>query len=123
MARVLIVDDDPGIREVIGFVVEDAGHSIIEAADGQSALDFVKVEHPDLIVLDMKMPGMDGWEFARQYRALYGKRAAILVLTASREAAARSDSIEAEAVLPKPFDLDLLTDQISRLLTRFNESP
>jgi len=61
---------------------------------------------PDVILLDMKMPVMDGWEFARVYRAAPGQHAPIVVVTAAADAAGRAAEVAADGHLPKPFDLD-----------------
>jgi DNA-binding response OmpR family regulator len=64
----------------------------------------------------MKMPGMDGWEFVRRYRELYGHRAPIIVLTAAPDAAQRGADVSADSYVPKPFDLDVLLECVSSIL-------
>jgi two-component system chemotaxis response regulator CheY len=113
MARVLVIDDDPTIRQVVAFALADEGHEVAEAADGQAALAAIARRHPDVILLDMKMPGMDGWVFVERYRARYGRRAPIVVLTAAPDAARRGAEVEAEAYLAKPFDLDALVELVA----------
>ena len=109
MECVLIIDDDPRIRQVMRYALGDEGYQIVEAADGQAALDLLAgSEHPSVILLDMKMPGMDGWQFMERYRARYEHRAQIIVVTAARDAAQRSATVEADGYLAKPFDLDEL---------------
>ncbi|HET9016769.1 MAG TPA: response regulator transcription factor [Thermomicrobiaceae bacterium] len=108
MARILVVDDDPNIRQVVRFALGDEGHQVEEASDGRAALEQADRFHPDVILLDMKMPGMDGWEFARRYRARYGRRAATVVLTAAHDAGRRARDIGADGYVAKPFDLDVL---------------
>jgi CheY-like chemotaxis protein len=115
MARVLVVEDDEGIRELIALALGDEGHQVDEALDGRSALEQIARQPPDLIILDMKMPGMDGWEFARAYRGRHGGRTPIVVLTAAIDAEARATEVGAEAFLAKPFDLDALIERVSRL--------
>lgn len=110
--RILVIDDDAGIRRLIGYVLGDEGYDVDEAPDGKSALELVSRHHPDIIILDMKMPGMDGWEFARTYRQLYGNQAPIIVLTAAQDAAERAKDVSAEGYLPKPFDIDTLLARI-----------
>jgi len=113
MARVLVVDDDPAIRRVIAYALSDEGHRVSEAEEGGAALLAIAREHPDIILLDMKMPGVDGWEFARRYRERYGEQAAIIVVTAAQDAAQRSAEIAADGFLAKPFDLDTLTERVA----------
>ena len=115
MARVLVIDDDPSIRQVVAFVLADEGHEVAEAGDGEAALAAIERGHPDVIVLDMKMPGLDGWAFVERYRARYGRRAPIVVLTAAQDAARRAAEVGAEAHLAKPFDLDELVEVVAAL--------
>lgn len=116
MPRVLVIDDDPSIREAIRFVLSDEGFEVDEAANGQAALDAIDRRHPDLILLDMKMPVMDGWEFVGRYRARYDRRAQIVVVTAAQDAARRSADAGADDYLSKPFDLDDLVRLVSTLV-------
>ncbi|HEX8229738.1 MAG TPA: response regulator transcription factor [Chloroflexia bacterium] len=116
MTRVLVVDDEVDIRQVLAYVLVDEGYEVDEASNGEAALELIERRHPDVIILDMKMPGIDGWEFARRYRDLYGNRAPIIVLTAAQDAARRGTDISAESYVPKPFDLDVLVERVSALV-------
>lgn len=116
MRRVLVVEDDPAIRQLIAFALSDEGYEVEEAANGRTALERVERQHPDLIILDMKMPEMDGWQFAQHYRARYDHRVPIIVLTAARDAAQRSGDIEAEDYVAKPFDLDQLIGHVKGIV-------
>lgn len=69
MARILVVDDDPHLREVVRFALERAGHAVAEAADGAAALASFDAEAADLVVLDVLMPELDGLEVCRRLRA------------------------------------------------------
>lgn len=69
MASILVVDDEPDIRELVRINLELDGHSVITASNGSEALDFAVGEHPDLVVLDVMMPGMDGWEVLASMKA------------------------------------------------------
>ena len=81
---------------------------------GQEALERVAQEMPAVILLDMKMPGMDGWEFAREFRDRYDHLAPIVVLTAAEDARKRVEEIGAEGYLSKPFEIDDLIRAIER---------
>ena len=105
---ILVVDDDPMVRRLLFWVLTEEGYAVLEAADGAIALVRVHEAPPSLILLDMRMPVMDGWEFARRYRALPGPHAPIVCVTAAVDAAARGAQIEAAATLDKPFNLDEL---------------
>lgn len=116
MTRVLVVDDEVDIRYVLAYVLADEGYDVDQASDGVSALELIERRHPDIIILDMKMPGMDGWEFAKLYRERYGNRAPIIVLTAAQDAARRGTEIMADSYVPKPFDLDVLLEHVAAIV-------
>src|SRR5919108_2663995 len=111
---VLVVEDDPAMRELVEVILEDAGFLVRTAADGQAALERVAQELPGVILLDMRMPRMNGWEFARAFRAQYDRRTPIVVLTAATDARQRAQEIEAEGYLGKPFELDDLVRTVER---------
>lgn len=114
-ARILVVDDDEAIQELIATTLIDEGYQATTAPHGAAALKLID-EPPDLILLDMRMPVMDGWQFAQAYRAGPGPHAPIIVLTAARDAAGVAAQIGAVAYLPKPFLLDDLLDLVNRTL-------
>jgi CheY-like chemotaxis protein len=66
MAKILIIDDEPSIRELYSFIFSDAGHEVLLAQDGRAALETLKAHIPDFMVLDVSMPGMSGTEFIEQ---------------------------------------------------------
>ncbi len=111
---VLVVDDEPEILDVATFVLEDEGYAVRTASDGQQALSLVSEQTPDLILLDMRMPVLDGWGFAREYRSRYDQRAPIVVLTAAASAAKRAEEVGAIGYLEKPFELDALVGIVRR---------
>ncbi|HVR88647.1 MAG TPA: response regulator [Candidatus Limnocylindria bacterium] len=106
----LVVDDDEGIRELITSALAEEGYDVTAAADGAEALDVARRCDPAIIVLDMRMPVMDGWQFARAYRALPGPHAPIVICTAALDAREDARAIGADGFVGKPFLLeDLLT--------------
>jgi CheY-like chemotaxis protein len=111
---ILVVDDDLGIRSALAAFLEDAGYLVEEAANGREALTWLERQHPTLVLLDMRMPVMDGWEFARALRA---RRIAVplVVMTAARDAQAWAEEIAAEAYVSKPFDYDVLLSTVERI--------
>ena len=111
---ILVVDDDESIREFVSVALADEGYRVLTASDGAAALELARRQHPGVILLDMRMPVMDGWEFSRAYRRLPSPHAPIVVVTAARDVAARAAQIQADAFLAKPFDLDELLDVVSR---------
>lgn len=112
--RILVVDDDKDVRDLIAIVLSSGGYDVRTAQHGADALDLARQAPPGLILLDMRMPIMDGWEFARVYRAEPGPHAPIIVLTAARDVANRAAEINADGYLGKPFDVVELLDLVAR---------
>jgi CheY-like chemotaxis protein len=111
MARVLVVDDELDIREAVSEVLAFEGHEVFTAGDGQEALRRCRVLLPDLILLDLMMPGMNGWDFrATQRRDPAISAIPVVVLSAL----GRVGTVEASAFLPKPFGLDDLLEAVRR---------
>jgi CheY-like chemotaxis protein len=103
---VVVVDDDSLIRQMIRWALEEEGYVVLEAENGRDALQVLARHKPDLILLDMNMPVMDGWEFARTYRReADGTGAPIIVLTAALDARRWAQEVEAAAYLGKPFQI------------------
>jgi DNA-binding response OmpR family regulator len=111
--HVLVVDDDPNITQAVRDGLEFEGYRVTTAINGAEALREVRDDPPTLILLDMRMPVMNGWEFAEQYRTT-GHPAPVIVMTAAANAHVWADEIQADAVLPKPFSLDDLVAAVSR---------
>ena len=112
---VLVVDDDPDIRGFVREVLSLEGRPVVEAGDGAEALRAVEREPPCAIILDMRMPRLSGWEFARRYRQRPGPHAPIICTTAEAECAAACREVGAAAALPKPFELGDLLAALDRL--------
>ena len=106
--RVLVVDDDEHIRQLLVGELRDAGFDAREAAHGAEAMSVVQGWRPDVILLDLVMPWMNGYEFAEAYRNQPGPHAPIIAVTAVGAAAARRTVAEvgAEQVVLKPFVVD-----------------
>jgi len=105
--RVLVVDDEPDIRATVSAMLEIEGYAVAEAMNGAEALAAVEADPPDLILLDMRMPVLDGWGFAAELRRR-GHRIPIVVMTAARDAARWAAEIAATAFIAKPFGYDEL---------------
>jgi len=114
MSKVLVVDDDETISEFVVWVLADDGHEVMSATNGVVAFQKLERFNPDVILLDMRMPVMDGWRFANLYRDGRASPAPIVVLTAAQDVAQRANEIEADGYLGKPFDLDELLAIIHR---------
>lgn len=106
--RVLVVDDDADIRDLVSLALLDEGYEVVAAANGAQALERVRGCFPDVILLDMQMPEMDGPTFARRYREEPGPHAPIVVFTAAGRAGEWANALQAAAIVEKPFDLDTL---------------
>ena len=111
---ILVIDDDPGIRLTIRWALEDAGFEVETAADGTEALEQVQRLRPALVVLDLRLPGMDGQTVAARLRADHGEPLPILLVTAEDRAAAIARRVGAYAFVAKPFDLDDLVETVRR---------
>jgi CheY-like chemotaxis protein len=118
-ARVLVVDDDELIRDTLATALSDEGYSVRVAGDGRAALDTLGAWRPDLIVLDLMMPIMDGQAFrAAQRSAPVTADIPVIVLSAAHNVHARAADLGAAAVFPKPFDLMALLDAVENALRR-----
>jgi|LauGreDrversion4_2_1035121.scaffolds.fasta_scaffold110390_1 CheY-like chemotaxis protein len=116
---VLLADDDLTIRALVRSALEPLGCDIIEAEDGEEALERVLTDEPDLVVLDVMMPGLTGWEITRYIREREGyDDILILMLTAVGQAvnALTAPLYGADRYLDKPFDLDELARVVRELL-------
>jgi CheY-like chemotaxis protein len=111
---VLVVEDQPDIRDFVAFVLENEGYCVTTADNGAVALEQVARKPVDIVLLDMRMPVMDGWAFAEAYRQRPGPHAPIVVLTAANDASTRAAQIQADAYLGKPFELDDLLSVVAR---------
>jgi CheY-like chemotaxis protein len=115
MTGVLVVDDEQSIRDFLGIVLEDEGYEVRTASNGQEALEQLATDLPDLLVLDIMMPVVDGREVLRRVRADPGlSRLAVLVMSAAADPALLGSGFD--AFLAKPFDLDDLIASVARLV-------
>ena len=105
MAAVLVVDDDESIRAMLVGILEFEGYAVRTAANGAEALTAIESDPPCLVLLDMRMPILDGWGFAAALRDR-GLRVPVAVMTAARDAQRWCDEIGGDACLSKPFDVD-----------------
>jgi CheY-like chemotaxis protein len=110
--RVLVVDDDASIRELLSTALEDDGYEVVPATNGQDALSVVERWRPDVIVLDLMMPVMDGWTFAKRLHER--EEIPIVVLSAATDLARHAKTVGAREVVGKPFDLDQLLPMVAR---------
>ena len=117
--HILIVDDDDSPRAVIRVTLELEGHTVAELASGELALEVARSSRPDLVILDLLMPGVDGLAVLRDLRADASlAMIAVVVLTAlaDEDSEQRARALGARAYIAKPVDVDDLVRAISRIL-------
>ncbi|SFE27402.1 DNA-binding response regulator, OmpR family, contains REC and winged-helix (wHTH) domain [Paenibacillus algorifonticola] len=119
MTRILVVDDDPHIRELIGHFLQQEGFEIVEAVDGLDALRILTDVKADMVILDIMMPGMDGWELCRKLREQTDLP--LLMLTAKGEASqiVKGFTLGTDDYLVKPFDPTVLVARVKSLFRRY----
>jgi two-component system, OmpR family, response regulator ResD len=122
-ARVLVVDDEPIVRDVLSRYLSREGFEVETAADGQAALDVFEETRPELIVLDLMLPGIDGLEVLRRIRSRNG--AAVIMLTARGEETDRVVGLElgADDYVAKPFSPREVVARVRAVLRRTRDTP
>ncbi|MDQ6670069.1 MAG: response regulator [Chloroflexota bacterium] len=111
MDHILIVDDDPAIRDVVTDILEMSDYRVKTASNGAEALADIRLDRPAAVLLDLMMPGMDGWEFLRHYRR-EGRAASVpvVIMSAARDASALAGQLGVQAFLSKPFEIQAILD-------------
>lgn len=117
MATVLVIDDDPHIRRVLRKAIEREGHSVVEAEDGKVALRRFVGEPADLVITDIYMPEMDGFEFLMRIRETFPETKLVAMsgggVIAANEVLKAASALGAVAVIQKPFGLDVVRKILS----------
>ncbi|HTJ47527.1 MAG TPA: response regulator [Kofleriaceae bacterium] len=116
---ILVVDDDPEIVTMLSLRLGKRGYRVLTAIDGNEALDHAKKQHPDLVILDVMMPGKNGWEVARAIRTdPTTEKIKVVMLTAIGESVNEMTSplYGADAHIDKPFEFEKLEQTLSKLL-------
>jgi CheY-like chemotaxis protein len=119
MKTILVADDSPGGREVVQVVLEMAGYRIIEATDGREALELAKTDPPDLFILDIQMPNLDGYgvlAHLRKDESFAGIPVIALTASAMREDQDRALAAGFARYMSKPVDLSALRQVVAELL-------
>ena len=119
MAKILVAEDERDIRELIEFALQYNGHEVLTAVDGLSAWDITVAEQPDLVLLDVRMPRMDGYEVCRRIkRSEKLRHIPVAFLSAKGQEAEVQAGLDAgaEEYILKPFSLEQLDQAIARLL-------
>ena len=110
----MLIDDDPSWRDLLGMALRDRGYDVIECSDGRDALQRLRSARPDVIVLDLHMPVMDGWQFRLEQKR-DPSLATIPVLALSANGTPQAAAIDAQVYLPKPADCDRVSSAVERL--------
>jgi CheY-like chemotaxis protein len=112
--RVLVVDDQASIRAVVHSLLTEEGYTVLQAEHGAAALRVVQRDPPCLVLLDVRMPVMDGRDFVAAYRRTPPPHAVLVLLSAERDSRRLALELGAAAVLAKPFDLQRLLDVVEQ---------
>ena len=120
--KILVVDDEPSIREVVSLYLEQMGFDPTVVEDGQTALELIRNEPPDLLILDVMLPGVDGYEITRQVRA--SSEIPIILLTARKDEIDRILGLElgADDYVVKPFSPRELVSRVKAVLRRTQQA-
>ena len=114
---VLVIDDDDSILDLLEYLLTDNGYRVRVARDGQEALNLVAHEQPDLILLDLMMPVVNGWEVMWRLRQDDETvHIPVIIISADQNVAKKANDLEAEDYIAKPFDVDEIVGKIGRLL-------
>ena len=117
--EILIVDDEPGVAVAIQFLMEQQGHSVLVAQRGEDALDLIYKYKPDLVLLDIMLPGISGWEVCEIVRLNPDYRNVKIVFLTARSAEveiAKGLALGADAYITKPFSNEKLVARVNALL-------
>jgi DNA-binding response OmpR family regulator len=118
VARILAVDDDPTILRLLQVNLEMEGHDVVTAEDGHQALEALRAERPEVVLLDVMMPGLDGWQVCERIRAdaeVAHTPVVFLSARAQESDLVRGTEVGADAYVTKPFDPLALVELVERL--------
>lgn len=124
MAKILIAEDERDIRDLVAFTLRFAGHEVVTASNGEEAVQMVPQANPDLILMDVRMPRMTGYEACRAIKANPNlKDIPVVFLSAKGQESEIQTGLEvgAEEYLLKPFAPDQLTDRVKAILSKFGK--
>ncbi|MEM2192341.1 MAG: response regulator [Candidatus Hadarchaeales archaeon] len=118
MAKIMAVDDEPDITKLIEKILKKAGFKVVTCNSGQECLEKLPKEKPDLVLLDVMMPGMDGWEVYKRIRKINKnqKVAFITAVTIESDARKKMDELGVQHYLTKPFDPPELVERVKTIL-------
>jgi CheY-like chemotaxis protein len=130
-AKILVVDDDPDMRDALQMILESGGHAVVMAEDGEQCLSKLKDEQPDLIILDLLMPRMDGFEVCKALKdpryAKYGNVPIIILSSIQEDVSQRRYELETGVQLDvddyveKPIESGVLLERVGKILKRIGK--
>ena len=123
MAKILIAEDERDIRDLITFTLRFAGHDVVTAVNGEEAVNLVKETHPDLILMDVRMPKMTGYEACKVLKSDASTDSIpVVFLSAKGQEAEVQTGLEAGAVeyILKPFSPDQLSERVQAILKKYH---
>lgn len=119
-ARILVVEDEPHLSDLLVVVLREEGYAAEAAVDGAAAVAAIRRQQPDLILLDLMLPGYSGWDFINLYRQTPPPHAPVLVITAAPDSTLLGIQSGVEAVIRKPFSID---EVLALVRSHTNTSP
>jgi DNA-binding response OmpR family regulator len=129
-AKILVVDDDPDMREALQMILESGGYTVVMAEDGEKCLVKLKEEHPDLIILDLLMPRMDGFEVCKALKdPRYAKYARPIIILSSVQEGVSQRRYELETgvlldvddYVEKPIESSVLLERVGKIIKRISK--
>jgi CheY-like chemotaxis protein len=114
---VLVIDDDDAVCEVLREALSEDGYAVATVPHGAAALELVRHHQPAVIILDLRMPIMDGWSFADQYRRVAKPAASLILLSAIKDIEESAQRVGAVAFIRKPFELEEVVGHIRRCIS------
>jgi CheY-like chemotaxis protein len=116
--RVLVIDDDDAICELLRQALGDEGYAVATVPHGAAALELVKHHQPAVMLVDLRMPIMDGWAFVEQYRRVSRPPASIVLLSGARDIAENAKRLGADGFIAKPFRIEDVTETVGRCIPK-----
>lgn len=123
MTRLLLIDDDPSLLEILGDYLSHAGHEVETAATGSAGLQAARTAEPDLVLLDVAMPGLDGWQVLRSLRETSAVPVIMLTARPDEPEVLRGFALGADDYVVKPFSFAQLEARVRAVLARTGPGP
>jgi two-component system, response regulator, stage 0 sporulation protein F len=120
---VLIVDDQPGVRQLLKIIVTEEGHRAFTATNGLEAVEFVKTKKPDIVLMDVQMPIMNGIETLIEFKRMFNNLEVVLMTAYSKtEAIEKAKKVGIYKLIAKPFDVNQIKDILSDIVIKKNDN-